>query len=271
MFYVLEVLCAFKWSRLVLSCHLPRVIQKAVISNMKRTDKIKLLKITPILSIIAISMIVFVCSFFVKETIPLIPFVGEYIENGKSLLFPFIPSINVLVFLPEEYQVISLTLGHVADYALITNLAMVVNPIAYPFFNRVHHEYQHPVFYDINLGHARAVQLKRKHFFDITITSCLERHAEITRKAARLASLAHHVGELACPRHAMQGNMDTLLAWRAHDAKQQGIVNPPSCSQFSMVSPRRSSPGYALNMHSNNLSCFSRNVITPPASIFFTR
>jgi hypothetical protein len=238
---------------------------------MKRTDKINLLKITPILSIIAISMIVFMCSFFLKGTIPLIPFVNEYIENGKSVLLPFIPSINVLVFFPEEYQGIPLTIGHVVDFVVMANFAMVVNPIAYPFFKRVQHEYQHQVFYDITLGHARSTQLKKNPLFDSCLAPYLEKHAEITRKAARLAPLAHHVGEQYCLRYDMQDDLNTMLAWRVKKAKLGDNVNHQLYPKFSLVTPRRPSPGYALNTHSNYPSCFSRKGITAFASIFFSR
>ncbi len=122
---------------------------------MNQKDLISWCKAIPVLSAFAFSLLLFVCCFFVKETISAWPFLASYIDAGKSMFLPFVPRINLLFFLPEKARVLPFTFGHLLDFIILVNLSMVINPIAFPFWKKVSHEYQNNLYYDLHLENAR--------------------------------------------------------------------------------------------------------------------
>ncbi len=156
---------------------------------MSQKDKISLWKTVPILSALAFSVLLFVCCFFVEETISALPFLANYIDAGKSIFFPFIPRINLLFFLPEKAQVLPFTFGHLLDFIILVNLSMVINPIALPFYKKVSNEYQNSLFYDLPMGIIDQRQIPICVLLNVSPVILLNRHKTIDH--AKEADLKH--------------------------------------------------------------------------------
>ncbi|MBN2153217.1 MAG: hypothetical protein JW839_17315 [Candidatus Lokiarchaeota archaeon] len=144
---------------------------------MHQKDMINVYKTIPLLCAFTFALLLFVLCFCVKETISALPLFASYIDAGQSVFFPFIPQINLFFFLPEDAQVLPFTIGHVIDFIIIMNLVLLVNPVAYPYYKKISHEYQQGQFYDLHIGCARARQRTPLAMLDVNPKILVSRHA----------------------------------------------------------------------------------------------
>lgn len=147
--------------------------------STNRDDLIKVWKAIPVLCTLFLSALVFVCCFSVKETISSLPLIVRYLTEGKSFFFPFLPAMSLRGFLPDDAQVIPLTIGQLLDFIIFVNLVTVGNPIAIPFYRKVCQEYQHGQFYDLHIGGPRARQSSTWCLIDATPTILLNNHCTL--------------------------------------------------------------------------------------------
>ena len=73
---------------------------------------------------------------FVRDVPVLFSLLNDYITSGNSFFIPTLPYLNILWFLPEKYQTIQLSLGHLIDIIIISNLFCYVDTGFYHYFKR---------------------------------------------------------------------------------------------------------------------------------------
>ena len=99
--------------------------------NPKKLKKI-LLVVLLFTSILAILLLV-----FIQEIPGLSSLFNDYITSGESFFIPIIPYINLLEFIPEEHQVVQLSLGHLVDIIIVIGIAMSTERGIYQYYTRI--------------------------------------------------------------------------------------------------------------------------------------
>ena len=74
---------------------------------------------------------------------------NHYITSGNSFFIPSLPNINVLGFLPEEYQ-IQFSFGHLIDILIIINLYCFIDTSLYHYFKRIYLNGETKIFNEID-------------------------------------------------------------------------------------------------------------------------
>ncbi|MFX1275382.1 MAG: hypothetical protein ACFFAH_03015 [Promethearchaeota archaeon] len=92
-------------------------------------------------NLICILILVFISSCFPITFINMflgdIPFFSsllkEYFTSGKSIFFPSLPYINILEFIPKEYQIIQFSMGQLIDIVIIFNFFCYLDTLFYHY------------------------------------------------------------------------------------------------------------------------------------------
>ncbi len=104
---------------------------------MHHTQKLDILKKAIVLILFFAYIPITFIFLLYKDTPGLSAFFKEYLTSGKSLFLPFLPYNNILWFLPEEYQFIQFSIGHLIDIILIINFVAFVERSGYHYFVKV--------------------------------------------------------------------------------------------------------------------------------------
>jgi hypothetical protein len=197
---------------------------------MNQKSLITIWKAIPLLCAFSFSLLIFVCCFFVKETISALPFLADYIDAGKSIFLPFIPRINLFFFLPEEAQILPFTVGHLLDFIILANLSMVINPIALPFCKKVSHEYQNNLFYDLYIGNTRSRQRPTCALLDVNRVILLDRRDVFGQ--SNEVGLTHASTRTGMEHGRTRDDMSTHEHPFGRPARLRAIVSKSMCRQF---------------------------------------
>jgi len=74
---------------------------------------------------------------FLRDVPVLLSLLEKYFTSGNSFFFPFITNINILWFLPEKYQIISLSIGQLIDILIIINIISYIDSSFYHYVKNI--------------------------------------------------------------------------------------------------------------------------------------
>jgi len=95
------------------------------------------LKIFPLAFFFSIAIGNYISCMLITNTNSLISIFDSYFLSGKSIFIPNIPDYNVLSFIPEEWGVFRLNLGHLTDIIIFTNLIFLIDTAIYHYIKKV--------------------------------------------------------------------------------------------------------------------------------------
>ncbi|MFW9898121.1 MAG: hypothetical protein ACFFDO_02525 [Candidatus Thorarchaeota archaeon] len=109
-------------------------------------------KIIPILVFIFSYFVTTFIYMFIRDVSVLFSLLNDYATSGNSFFIPTLPYLNVLWFLPEKYQTIQLSLGHLIDIIIIFNLFCYVDTGFYHYFKKAFLNGEDQIFFYIDLS-----------------------------------------------------------------------------------------------------------------------
>ncbi len=87
---------------------------------------------------------------------------NAYISSGSSIFFPSLPTINILFFLPKEFQIMNFTVGHLIDITIIVDIILHAESLVYQYvkiYILSYREFEmycdlgyHPELFDLDLS-----------------------------------------------------------------------------------------------------------------------
>lgn len=100
---------------------------------MQNDKKLKNLKIILILVFISSCFPITFINIFLGDIPFLSSLLKQYITSGKSIFFPSLPYINLLQFIPDQYQIIQFTMGQLIDIVIVANFFCYLDTIFYHY------------------------------------------------------------------------------------------------------------------------------------------
>ena len=98
--------------------------------NKKKLRNLSVISLTIFLS----SSFLIIFTYWLLSDIPLIySLLENYLNSGNSFFIPGVPNINILWFLPKEFQIIQLTVGQCIDIITILNLTCYFESLIYHY------------------------------------------------------------------------------------------------------------------------------------------
>lgn len=110
---------------------------KRSIFNLINHKKLIKLKVILILCFIGLIFPVSLISMVLKDVSVLHSSYNNHIISGNSFFIPFLPNVNLLGFLPEKYQIIQFSLGHLIDIIIIANIFHWIRITVYHYYKKV--------------------------------------------------------------------------------------------------------------------------------------
>ena len=98
--------------------------------NKKKLRNLSVISLTIFLS----SSFLIIFTYWLLSDIPLIySLLENYLNSGNSFFIPGVPNINILWFLPKEFQIIQLTVGQCIDIITVLNLTCYFESLIYHY------------------------------------------------------------------------------------------------------------------------------------------
>lgn len=106
------------------------------------------------LRVIIVTLFIFSCIpitllyLFIRDISSISSFLNNYIGTGNSLFIPILPNYNLLWYLPEPFNVIQFSLGHLIDIFILINIIGYIQTSIYHYFiKRLYFDENIPSFY----------------------------------------------------------------------------------------------------------------------------
>lgn len=109
---------------------------KRRILNLLDSKKLIKLKVILILGFICLLLPVSLLSMVLKDVPVLSSIFNNYVSSGNSFFIPFLPNVNLLGFLPEKYQIIQFSFGHLIDIIIIANIFHWILSSIYHYYKK---------------------------------------------------------------------------------------------------------------------------------------
>ncbi len=90
---------------------------------------------------------------FLRDVPAIFSLINDYFSSGKSIFIPSLPYINILWFLPEEYQIFQFSIGHLIDITIVWNIYCYIETGVYHYVKKVLLNEESQLFIYINLSY----------------------------------------------------------------------------------------------------------------------